>query len=331
MRMLQIAALGVFLICCCACNSNSKIETTQIQEPIDALPVVEFDGDSAYVNVKRVVDFGPRVTGTPSHAACGEYIVACLEALGADTVIVQKGVVSAYNGDRLPYKNILARYNADAPKRVLLLTHWDTRPWADEETKPADRSKPVLGANDGGSGVGVLLEVARHLQNHKPRVGVDLLFVDAEDYGQSDGWGANEDTWCLGTQEWIKTNPYKDSVVPAYGILLDMVGARGAVFYREFTSQQLAKSVVDKVWSRALSSGYGDRFVNQVGTAITDDHTFVNCAGIPCIDIIECMNPTTKSFHPSWHTLSDDMDIIDSATLKAVGQVVLNVIYTEPI
>lgn len=329
MRILQIAASGIALICC-ACNSGSKPKATGDTTLTDTASVIAFDGDSAYANVKRVVDFGPRVTGTPAHAACGEYIVARLNSLGADTVMTQEGVVTAFNGDHLPYKNILARYNTDAPKRVLLLTHWDTRPWADQEAKLDDRLKPILGANDGGSGVGVLLEVARHLQTAEPEVGVDLLFVDAEDYGQTDGWGANEDTWCLGTQEWLKTNPYKGGVAPVYGILLDMVGAQGAVFYREFTSQQLAKPIVDKVWSRALSSGYGDRFVNEVGTAITDDHTFVNRAGIPCIDIIECMNPTTKSFHPSWHTLSDDMSVIDPATLKAVGQVVLNVIYSEP-
>lgn len=330
MRTLQIAAWGISLICC-ACNSGSKNVASDNQVAIDTVPEVVFDGDSAYANVKRVVDFGPRVPGTAPHVACGEYITAQLNAFGADTVITQEGMVTAFNGDRLPYKNILARYNSGAPKRVLLLTHWDTRPWADQETRLDDRSKPVLGANDGGSGVGVLLEVARLLNKRAPEVGVDLLFVDAEDYGRSDGWSANEDTWCLGTQEWLKAKPYNGSVLPVYGILLDMVGAQGAVFYREFTSQRIAKPIVDKVWSRALSSGYGDRFVNEVGTAITDDHTFINRAGIPCIDIIECMNPTTKSFHPSWHTLSDDMEVIDPATLKAVGQVVLNVIYNEPV
>lgn len=330
MKMLQIVALAVSTIFG-ACNAGSKTGQPEAKEPVDAVPSVVFDGDSAYAYVKSVVDFGPRVTGTSAHAACGEFLVSRLNSLGADTVIVQQGVVEAFNGDRLPYKNILARYNGNAPKRVLLLTHWDTRPWADQETKLENRAKPVLGANDGGSGVGVLLEVARHLQAERPGVGVDLLFVDAEDYGRTDGWGPSEDTWCLGTQEWVKSKPYKKDEVPAYGILLDMVGAQGAVFYREFTSQQLAKAVVDKVWSRASSSGYGDRFVNEVGTAITDDHLFINRAGIPCVDIIECMNPVTKSFHPSWHTLSDDMDVIDPATLKAVGQVVLNVIYSEPV
>ena len=185
---------------------------------------------------------------------------------------------------------------------------------------------PILGANDGGSGVGVLLEIARCLQERKPMIGVDILFVDAEDYGNS---GDNEDTWCLGTQYWIKNLPYSPSRMPQYGILLDMVGGKDAKFHREYVSQYVAPSIVDKVWTAAVASGYGDVFVNELGGSIVDDHVYVNQGGIPCIDIIETLNPQTMSFNPTWHTLDDNMSNIDRQSLKAVGQTVLNVIYNE--
>lgn len=329
MKLLLIASLFISLLCT-SCGSETKAENASDKDKsAEAQVTAVFDGDSAYAEVERVVAFGPRVPGTVAHAACGDYIVARLTALGADTLLTHSGVVSAYNGDKLPYRNILARYNPQARRRVLLLAHWDTRPWADEESEADSRKKPVLGANDGGSGTGVLLELARLFAGKRPAVGVDLLFVDAEDYGNSGGYSDTEATWCLGTQEWLKTNPYNGIVAPDYGILLDMVGARDAIFYREYTSQHAAPQIVDKVWARAAASGYGDRFVNSVRGAVTDDHTFVNRAGIPCVDIIECANPTTGSFHPSWHTLADDMEVIDASTLKAVGQVVTDVVYNE--
>lgn len=325
--MLQISALALGLLCC-ACGSDSK-KNSDVDGSKVIEPEVVFDGDSAYSYVAAQVAFGPRVPGSDAHKSCGDYLVAKLGAFSPDTIILQEGTVKAYNGDNLSYRNIFARYDGKSEKRVLLLAHWDSRPWADQESNTEDRLKPVPGANDGASGVGVLLEIARQLQKKRPDVGVDLLFVDVEDYGRSEGWGANEDTWCLGTQKWLASKPYPAGKLPSYGILLDMVGARDAKFYREFTSQRLAKSVVDKVWSNAAATGYGDRFVNEIGTAITDDHLFVCRAGIPCADIIECMNPVTKSFHPTWHTLKDNMEIIDPATLKAVGQVVTNVVYNE--
>lgn len=324
--MLHLSALVAGLLCC-ACTSQTKDNAEASDAPDD--PVVVFDGDSAYAYVKAQVDFGARVPGSEAHRRCGDYLISKLTSFGADTVIVQEGTVNAYNGDVLPYRNILARYDGQSPKRVLLLAHWDSRPWADQEPAMADRAKPVPGANDGASGAGVLLEIARQIQMERPDVSVDLLFVDVEDYGRSEGWGSSEETWCLGTQKWLASKPYGKGPMPVYAVLLDMVGARDAKFYREFTSQSLAKSIVDKVWSNAAASGYSDRFVNEIGAAITDDHLFVSRAGIPCVDIIECMNPVTKSFHPSWHTLGDNMDVIDAATLKAVGQVVTNVVYNE--
>ncbi len=327
MKLIEIAALALCLICCSCgrATADGKTAEATAQRPTGR----EFDADSAYAYVKAQVDFGPRVPGTEGHRRCGDYLEAKLREFGADTVTVQQGKVTTFKGDEIPFRNILARYNGAASRRVLLLAHWDTRPWADQETSLADRSKPIPGANDGGSGVGVLLEVARQLGKERPQVGVDILLVDAEDSGQSDGWDNNEETWCLGTQRWAASDPYKGMTAPAYGVLLDMVGARDAVFYREYLSDRHAKAVVDKLWSLAAKSGLGERFVNELGSGVTDDHLYVNRMGIPCVDIIECLHPVTRSFNPTWHTLADNMDVIDPATLDAVGQLVVELVYGE--
>ncbi len=328
MKFVNLIALSLCLLMV-ACSAKTETQPKASVESTNMNHCVEFNADSAYRNVKAQVDFGPRIPGTDGHARCAEYLVSELKRYGSDTVIEQKTVVTAYNGDKLPINNIMGQYNKDAKKRVLLIAHWDTRPWADQEETKEDRQKPILGANDGGSGVGVLLEIARCLQTEKATIGVDILFVDAEDYGKMDGWGNNDVTWCLGSQYWIKNLPYTTENLPIFGILLDMVGGKDAKFNREYGSQQLAGSIVDKVWSVARASGFGDVFVNELGGSVIDDHVFVNKANIPCIDIIESLNPTTRSFNPTWHTLDDNMNNIGRSSLKAVGQTVLNVIYQE--
>ena len=181
-----------------------------------------------------------------------------------------------------------------------------------------------MGANDGASGVAVLLETARLLGRQAPdSLGIDLLFVDMEDSGED---GGPEETWCLGTQEWVKSMPYTAANKPKYGILLDMVGGIDAKFYREYFSEQGAPQYVDRIWAVARESGYGDRFVNRRGGGVVDDHLFITRAGIPCVDIIECVNDHTGSFNPTWHTTSDNLAAIDRTTLKAVAQTVLNTI-----
>lgn len=325
MRLVNIISLSLcWLLIACSAKQETKEET--IVASIEEAYQMEFNADSAYRQVQAQVDFGPRVPGTEEHEKCAEYFVSELNRYGVDTVIQQKTTVTAFNGDKLPINNILGQINKDAVVRVLLLAHWDTRPWADAEPDESKHSMPILGANDGGSGVGVLLEIARCLQEKKPAIGVDILFVDAEDYGTSNG---TEDTWCLGTQYWIKNLPYSPSRMPKYGILLDMVGGKNAKFYREYISQYAASYVVDKVWAMAAAAGYGDKFVNELCSSIVDDHLYVNQGGIPCIDIIEARNPQTMSFNPTWHTLNDNMSNIDKQSLKAVGQTLLNLIYNE--
>jgi len=288
-----------------------------------------FNADSAYQYVSRQVSMGPRVPGSAGHAECARYLVDELRRHGADSIIDQTATVTAYNGDRLNIHNIMARYNPTEQRRVMLVAHWDTRPWADNDPDEANHSKPVLGANDGASGVGILLETARQFNIRRPDVGVDILLVDAEDYGKSDSFNGNADSWCLGTQHWIQNMPYTAGNLPAYAILLDMVGGKGAVFNREYSSMKNAAAIVEKVWNIASQSGYSSRFSNEVSGGIIDDHIYLQKAGIPAIDIIECNNYETNSFPSTWHTVKDDMDSIDPSTLKAVGQTVINTVYSE--
>ena len=234
-----------------------------------------------------------------------------------DTVIMQTATVQTATEGSLGIKNIIGIINPDADKRLLLLAHWDTRPWADNDPVEANHSKPVMGANDGASGVGVLLQLARQLKGQGTKLGIDILLVDAEDMGIND----NEDSWALGTQYWAQ-HPHVNGYKPLFGILLDMVGASDATFTREYYSMQYASSFVDLVWQNAA----GNHFINAQGGAVTDDHVFVNRAGIHCIDIIDMRSDNSTGFCPVWHTVSDTMDGIDPATLGQVGQTLLNVI-----
>lgn len=321
------AALLIAVGCRTTGSGDAKGDDTTEKNTIKE--AATFDSDSAYAYVARQVAMGPRVPGSPANAECARYIVRELTRHGADTVTEQRASVTAYNGDVLPINNIMGRFNTEAPTRLLLLAHYDTRPWADSDPDQANHASPVPGANDGGSGVGVLLEIARQISKTQPKVGVDMLFVDAEDYGQESGFSNHDETWALGTQYWIEHMPYAQDALPRYAILLDMVGGIDAKFHREYFSNNSARNIVDKVWGIAARSGYGSRFVNLDGGAVVDDHVYINKAGIPAIDIIESKNDVTKSFSPTWHTINDDLDNIDRASLKAAGQTVLNVIYSE--
>lgn len=310
-----------------SCSSTQKTSETAVSSEPTTNQNVVFDADSAYSFVKAQCDFGARVPNTEAHRRCGDYLVAKLQGYGAN-VIVQEPVLTAYDGTKLNARNIIGEFVPDATRRLLLLAHWDCRPWADCDPDSKNHRKPVMGANDGASGVGVLLEIARLLQQRLPNVGVDILFVDAEDWGDSEGVSASpDDSWALGTQYWT-ANPHRIGYRPMFAILLDMVGARGSVFSREYFSMHYAPAVVNEVWKVAARSGYGSYFVNRDGGAITDDHVFVNRAGIPAIDII-AMDPTSENgFFPQWHTIDDTMQHIDQATLKAVGQTLTNLIYS---
>ncbi len=308
-----------------ACEEQSQRQKT-VSQPAEPPPqtyaVPEFSADSAYAYVAKQVSFGPRVPNTESHKACGNWLQKTLGAF-TDTLYVQQAVVTAHDGKRLQISNIIGSFNPAQKKRILLFAHWDTRPFADEDDQ--NRDKPIDGANDGGSGVGIWLEVARQLKLNPLPLGIDIMFVDAEDYGQP----TVADSYCLGAQYWAK-NPHIPNYHASFGILLDMVGAKDARFFMEGYSMNYAPSVVRKVWDAAARNGYSEYFVFKEVLGVTDDHYYINqLAGIPSIDIIQRDLSTPSNFAPYWHTLDDNMDIIDKATLKAVGQTLLVVIYAE--
>jgi Zn-dependent M28 family amino/carboxypeptidase len=327
-RWCLIPAIPFFLV---ACTPEPPETVIVPQKALPALPPTPlFDPDSAYAFVKHQVDFGPRVPGTAAHKACGDWMVAKLKAYGAD-VIEQTGSVTIYTGQKLPLRNIIARFRPYAAERILLFAHWDTRPFADKDNER--KNEPIDGANDGASGAGVLLEIARQLAGKDHGPGVDILLTDVEDYGQPSGaMGLDErsmDTWALGAQYFAK-NPHVKGYTARFGILLDMVGARDAKFYREALSMQYAPAVVNKVWKTAAALGYGDRFVQETKYFVgTDDHVPINkVLRIPSIDIIQ-YDPATQAFGPYWHTHDDNMQVIDTETLKAVGQTVQEVVWKE--
>jgi glutaminyl-peptide cyclotransferase len=326
-RSFQPAAVLLFMsLFAASCKNETKEQSTA---PVQQQPVVKrvttplFNADSAYNFVKAQVDFGPRIPGTAAHSKCADYLAGKLRSYGFE-VIVQKGTVQTYNGKKFSLKNIIASYKPDLKNRVLVCSHWDTRPWADEDEKDGD--KPFDGANDGASGVGTGLELARQIQQLPPVIGVDIIFFDLEDYGETGG--DDESSWCLGSQYWSK-NLHKPDYYANFGILLDMVGSTHSVFPKEEQSVNNASAVVDKIWKAANTIGYGSYFSPQTRSYVgTDDHVYVNQAGIPCVDIIP-YDEQTKGFGDFHHTHMDNMSIIDKTTLKAVGQTLLEVLYNE--
>ncbi|MBU1821929.1 MAG: M28 family peptidase, partial [Bacteroidetes bacterium] len=208
--------------------------------------------------------------------------------------------------------------------------HWDSRPFADEDS--TRKTQPVPGANDGASGVGVLLEIARviHAASSKPDIGLDLMFFDAEDWGNSEVAGDEFGGFCLGSRYWAE-NRHIPNYTAYFGVLLDMVGAKGATFPKEGYSTRNANEVVRTVWNTASKLGYSNYFLDQQGPAITDDHVPVNqIAKFPMIDIIHTrVNDLSRTFFDDWHTTGDTMENIDRNTLKAVGQTLLQVLYNE--
>lgn len=311
-----------------SCTSEKKKETPAENKPEHVAVVPVFNADSAYAFTKAQVDFGPRVPLSKAHANCEEYLVTQLKKY-ADSVIVQKGILNTFDNKKIECKNIIAQFNPQQKRRVLLCAHWDTRPWSDSDTIRKD--EPSDGASDGASGVAVLLEVARQLEQSKTSIGIDIIMLDMEDYGQPNDspFPKQENTYGLGTQYWAN-NLHIPNYNAEYGILLDMVGAKDATFSRERYSLEYASSVVSKVWNAANQIGYSDYFPFRDGGYVTDDHYYINTiANIPCIDIIQFDLTTKSGFGSYHHTHADNMSIIDKNTLKAVGQTLLQVVYSE--
>ena len=323
---MRLIGFLIFLITIISCNS--KQEKVTIKKSKVKIEVPNFNSDSAYFFVERQVSFGPRVISSKSWDQCSKYLTNKLESYGAK-VIVQQAPVTTYDQKKHTLRNIIGSYSPEKNNRIALFAHWDSRHVADYDT--INTSKPILGANDGGSGVGVLLEIARNINLKNPKIGVDIIFFDAEDYGQPENskFPTMNDSWCLGSQYWSK-NPHKQNYFAKYGILLDMVGGKDAEFWQEGISSYYASNIIKKVWDIAHNIGYSNFFIYKKSPQIMDDHYYVNTiTGIPTIDIIEYDPFSKTNFNKHWHTHADNMNNVDRETLKAVGQTVMRVIYSE--
>ncbi len=317
--------------CLTGCGGNSASKRQVQADTIRLMACPRFESDSAMLYVQKQCGFGPRVTGTKEAEKCGDYIVAQFRRFGAK-VQEQRTEVTLYDGSKRPARNIIASINPDSTDRILLCAHWDTRLWADNDQDETNWYKPILGANDGASGVAVMMELCRLMQKQPIRIGVDFVCFDAEDLGTPQ-WeevvGDDQETWCLGSRHWAQQaqqNGYK----ARYGILLDMVGGRGCTFSREAVSMQYAAPVVEMLWRLAGQLGYGHYFPQRDGGYLVDDHVNVNrIARIPCIDVVPYFTDGPSSFGPTWHTVLDTPDNIDPNVMEAVGQSVAQLLYNE--
>ena len=323
----------LLLLLCASCARQQQSSQPQ------RLPFV---ADSAYTYIYQQVAFGARVPGTPAHEACGDWLILQLSRHGAQ-VKEQMGTIPNYAGQSQKVRNIVAYWQGTLAHTILLCAHWDTRPWTDEEPDYADRFDPVLGANDGASGVGVILEIVRQMQVLKEQgeslPSLQIVFFDCEDMGTPTHYTGKqrEHTWCLGSQLWARE--YKQAIANQsptqpcilYGILLDMVGDPSATFPCEYFSQTYAGGYTKRIWHTAASLGYARYFVQQTTLyPITDDHYYVNTiAGIPCVDVIDYKGDTETGFPEWWHTHADDMQNINKQTLHAVGETVLTTICSK--
>lgn len=303
-----------------ACKNNLSVE------------VPPFDKTNAFGNVRQQVNFGPRVPGSEGHIKCKDWIVSQFKGYGAE-VIEQAFTAKTFDGKSLPSYNIIASFNKSSRYRIIIAAHWDTRPFSDHDADTSNYYKPILGADDGASGVAIILEMAKALQSKAlKKYGIDFILFDAEDYGDDHGEDASSlYTWCLGAQHW-SNNPHVSGYKADYGILLDMVGGKDPRFTKEAVSMQFAPKVVEKVWRIAKEEGFSDLFVNDQTGPLTDDHTFVNSiAKIPMIDIINRPKSTKTGFVHHWHTQKDDLNSIDPNSLHAVGSILLKLIYLEDV
>tara|TARA_B100001142_G_scaffold281834_1_gene293851 strand:- start:36921 stop:37910 length:990 start_codon:yes stop_codon:yes gene_type:complete len=326
LRFKILPLLATILFACT--NTPPDAQTNTSKKLNTKLVAPTFNKDSAYYFVEKQVSFGPRVISSKGWENCAIWLEKTLKRYTPD-VTIQEAPIKTYDGKSHKLKNIIASFSAEKNNRIALFAHWDSRHIADHDTE--NREKPILGANDGGSGVAVLLEIARQLSKKIPKIGIDIILFDAEDYGQPEdsSYPIMQDSWCLGSQYWSK-NPHKPNYYAQYGILLDMVGAKNATFRHEQISSYYASNILQKVWRKAHRLGFGNYFVFENAPQIIDDHYYVNLiTAIPTIDIIEYDPTTENNFNKHWHTHNDNMDNINKETLNAVGQTLLEILYSE--
>lgn len=330
-KLLPILAIALLFV---ACNGGAKKNTQPLPTPTvdySQVAVPAFNADSAYQFVADQVAFGFRTPNTKAQTQCADYLARQMRRW-CDTVIVQDFPATLWDGTTVRGKNIIASIEAPAEtstgKRILLGAHWDSRLWADHDPDEDNHHKPILGANDGASGVGVLMEMARVISAQRPTVSIDFIFFDVEDQGCPE-WADTyvDDSWCKGSQYW-SFHPHTPYYTALYGVLLDMVGTEQPRYTKEEISRQYAGNVMNKMWAAAAALGHGKIFENTETDPILDDHYYVNrFANVPMIDIVQ--NTRGISFFKHWHTVNDNLDHIDRNTLRITAEVILKTIYGD--
>ena len=320
-KCLIIALICAILLFACNKKETQTNEETFVNYKDVKIP--DFNADSAYYFVKKQCDFGPRTPESQSANDCAEFFISYLKSK-ADTVYVQNFTSTLWDGKQVKGTNIIASFNIESTDRVLFASHWDSRLWADHDEDQSKHRQSIDGANDGASGVGILLEIARLMHNKNTKQGLDLVLFDLEDQG-APYWAENQQEdqsdWCLGSQYWAQ-NLHIPYYRAKYGILLDMVGYKELRFTKEMQSMGYASSIMNNVWNIARDLGYENIFVNNTDNAVMDDHVWINhYAKIPTIDIVQ--NSANHSFFPHWHTTKDNIDCIDKNSLAIVGKVIL--------
>jgi len=327
-RFLLRAAFLTLILSAIGCKDDSNSSTASTTE-VKPIRIPAFSSDSTYSHIEKQLSFGVRVPGTDGHKACKDWMVSKFKSYGAD-VIEQDFTANIYTGEKWPATNIIAQFNPENKKRVILSAHWDTRFIAEEDPDSSKRDQPIPGADDGASGTAVLIEMGRLLQQHPIDLGVDIILWDAEDQGNRSK-DAKEHTWCLGSQYWAGKK-HKKNYRAQWGINLDMIGAKNPRFGQDEASKYFAGQLLNKVWTLAQNMGYSDMFVNEDTGGLTDDHLYVSREGkVPMIDIINQPAGTDTHFMDKWHTHGDDIDNISKRSLRVVGQVVTAVIYKESV
>lgn len=328
MRYILFAVLACMLA---ACGGRSG-RNIGGPDTITLAPCPTFNADTCMKYIQEQCKFGPRVTGSKEAGLCRQYLVEQFRRFGA-VVEEQQADVTLWDGKVLPACNIIAKLNPDNTDRIIICAHWDSRPWADNDEDEKNHRTPVLAANDGASGVAMMMEICRLLQETPIKVGIDFICFDAEDMGTPQ-WAETEestsDTWCLGSKFWAE-RAQEEGYRARYGVLLDMVGGRGSVFPAEKVSQDYAQPIASLVVRLGNQLGYGHYFpLNRDGGYLMDDHVNVNrIARIPCIDIVPNFTDGPSSFGPTWHTVNDTPENIDVNVLEAVGQTLTQLIYNE--
>lgn len=307
-----------------ACNKdkNTPVQKTTYQlKNTNSIPA--FDYENAYRQVQMQVSFGPRNPGSAGHQKALDYFVSEFNKYTSN-VELQSFTYPGYDNVTLNLTNVIARFNPKSSRRIFICAHWDSRPWADQDKDSTKRDQPIPGANDGASGVGILLEIARVLKDNNISYGVDLILFDGEDYGHQHDLM----NYCLGSKYFASQKP--ENYNPEFGILLDLVGDKEAVFPKEANSVLYGSDVVDLLWDTARNLNAGC-FSNNESQPIYDDHIPLNEAGIKAVDIVDVDLIGADTPNPRrnyWHTHNDNMDNIGKETLKQVGEVLIKFIYS---